>query len=82
MKNIRISPLNIVAATIIGWAVMGLINQSIAMSTAIWSLGLFIVVIVVDQFFRMMLKRLTRVWWVELVFLLLVILCVWLLRYI
>lgn len=82
MKSIRISLLNIVAAAVLIWMGSSLIDKTIASKTAIWTVVLIVLILVVDQFFRMMLGSLKRVWLVETIFLILSVLCVWIVKYI
>lgn len=80
MKNLRVSPLNIATAAIVFWFGAALLNKSVSFSTAVWIAVLIIVVVVVDQFFRMMVGNLTRIWLVETIFIVLVLVVIWLLR--
>lgn len=81
MKGIRISLLNVVAAGILFWLGSGVMSGSMATSTIIYTLILIVVILLVDQFFRMMLGSMRRVWLVETIFVILSILGVWLVRY-
>ena len=82
MRSIRISLLNIVAAAILIWLGSGLLDKTIGWSTGIYALILIVVILVVDQFFRMMLGSLKRIWLVETIFLILSVLGIWIVRYI
>ena len=81
MKNIRISLLNIVAAAILFWLGSAIISGAMATSTIIYTIILIVVILLVDQLFRMMLGSMTRVWLVESIFIILSVLGVWLVRY-
>lgn len=82
MKSVRISLLNVVAAAVLFWLGASLIDETITSSTVIWTLALIVLILVVDQFFRMMLGSLRRVWLVEAIFLILSLLSIWIVRYI
>ena len=82
MKSLRIRLLNIVAAVILLWLGSGILDKSIGGSTIIYTLILVILILVVDQFFRMMLGSLKRIWLVETIFLILSALGVGIVRYI
>lgn len=82
MKSVRISLLNVVAAAILIWLGFGLLENTLGWSTAIYTIVLVVLLLVVDQFFRMMLGSLKRVWLVETIFILLSVLGVWIVRYI
>jgi hypothetical protein len=82
MKSLRISLLNIVAAAILLWLGSGILDKTIGGSTIVYTLILVILILVVDQYFRMMLGSLKRIWLVETIFLILSVLGVWIVRYI
>lgn len=82
MKAVRISLLNIVVAAILIWLGFGVLDETMGWSTAIYTLVLVTLLLLVDQFFRMMLGSLKRVWLVETIFILLSVLGVWIVRYI
>lgn len=82
MKAVRVSLLNIVAAAILIWLGFGVLDKTMGWSTVIYTLVLVALLLVVDQFFRMMLGSLKRVWLVETIFILLSVLGVWIVRYI
>lgn len=82
MKSVRISLLNIVAAALLFWIGSSLIDKTITSKTVLWTVVLIVLILIVDQFFRMMLGSLKRVWLVETIFLVISVLSVWILRYI
>jgi hypothetical protein len=82
MKSVRISLLNIVAAAVLFWLGASFIDKTITLSTAIWTVVLIVLILVIDQLFRIMLKSLSRVWLVEAIFLILSLLSIWIVRYI
>lgn len=69
----KITPLNIVVAILIVWAVSGLMDGAIASSQLIWIGLLVVLVILVDIMFRMMLKTPERLWMIQLLFLVLTV---------
>lgn len=69
----KITPLNIVVAILIVWAVSGLMDGAIASSQLIWIGFLAVLVILVDIMFRMMLKTPKRLWMIQLLFLVLTV---------
>ncbi|MFB5944408.1 hypothetical protein [Albibacterium profundi] len=69
----KITPLNIVVAILIVWAVSGLMDGAIASSQLIWIGLLVVLVILVDIMFRMMLKTPKRLWMIQLLFLVLTV---------
>lgn len=69
----KITPLNIVVAILIVWAVSGLMDGVIASSQLIWVGLLVVLVILVDIMFRMMLKTPKRLWMIQLLFLVLTV---------
>ncbi len=82
MRSLRISLLNIVAAVVLLWLGSGILDKTIGGSTITYTIILVILILVADQFFRMMLGSLKRIWLVETIFLILSVLGVWIVRYI
>lgn len=82
MRSLRISLLNVVAAAVLFWLGSAIIDKTISLGTAIWTVILILLILVVDQFFRMMLRSLSRVWLVEAIFIILSLLSIWIVRYI
>lgn len=69
----KITPLNMVVAILIVWAVSGLMDGAIASSQLIWIGFLAVLVVLVDIMFRMMLKTPKRLWMIQLLFLVLTV---------
>jgi len=67
----KITPLNIVVAMLIVWAVSGLIDGTLLSSQLIWIGVLAVIIVVVDIMFRMMLNTPKRLWLIQLLFLVL-----------
>lgn len=63
----RITPLNLVTALLLAWVGYSLLFEHMAVS--IWLiLGWVIVMLIADQFFRLRLKNLRRIWIAEILF--------------
>lgn len=69
----KITPLNIVVACLIVWAVSALIDGALASAQLIWIGVLAVLIVVVDIMFRMMLPEPRRLWMIQLLFLALTI---------
>lgn len=67
----KITPLNIVVAILIVWAVSALIDGSLLSSQIIWIGVLAVIIVMVDIMFRMMLNTPKRLWLIQLLFLVL-----------
>lgn len=80
MKQLRITPLNIVSALLVTWMLWQIMDEAIGMGIIGWFLLLLLVLVGADQFFRLMLGSLKRVWMAEGVFLLFVVLAIWILN--
>ncbi len=80
MKRLRITPLNIASACLLTWVLWQLIDDNMGMGTVAWFLLLLLVLVVADQFFRVMLHNLKRVWMAEGVFVVFVALAIWILN--
>lgn len=80
MKRLRITPLNIASALLLAGLFWQILDNGVGIGTIGWFLLLLLVMIVADQFFRLMLRSLKRVWIAEGIFLVFVALAVWLLR--
>lgn len=80
MKQLRVTPLNIASALLLTWLLWQFITDKIAISTFGWFCLLLLVLVGADQFFRLMLRSLKRVWVAEGVFLLFVVLTIWVLK--
>ncbi|SFB93527.1 hypothetical protein SAMN05421747_102201 [Parapedobacter composti] len=80
MKQLRITPLNIASALLVTWMLWQIMDEAIGMGIIGWFLLLLLVLVGADQFFRLMLGSLKRVWMAEGVFLLFVVLAIWILN--
>lgn len=80
MKQLRVTPLNIASALLLTWLLWQFITDKIAISTFGWFCLLLLVLVGADQFFRLMLHSLKRVWVAEGVFLVFVVLTIWVLK--
>ncbi|MGK6351821.1 hypothetical protein [Parapedobacter sp. DT-150] len=80
MRQLRITPLNIAAALLVTWLLWQVIADKIGVGTIGWFLLLLLVLVAADQFFRLLLRKLKRIWMAEGVFLVLVVVLVWVIR--
>jgi len=80
MKKLRITPLNIASAVLMTWALVKWFADGTGRSTIGWFLLLLLVLVVADQFFRLLLRSLTRIWIAEAIFVVFVMLAIWVLR--
>ena len=80
MKWLRVTPLNIASALLLARLLWQIIDGDIGMGTIGWIFLLLLILVVADQFFRLMLRSLKRVWIAEGVFLVFVAVAVWLVR--
>ena len=80
MKRLRVTPLNIASALLLAGLLWQIIGSQIGMATIGWIFLLLLILVVADQFFRLMLRSLKRVWIAEGVFLVFVVLTVWVLK--
>ena len=80
MKRLRVTPLNIASALVLAGLLWQIIGNAAGMGTIGWFFLLLLVMVIADQFFRLMLRNLKRVWIAEGIFLVFVVLAVWLLK--
>ncbi len=80
MKKLRITPLNITSALLLTWLLWQIIIDRISVGTIGWIFLLLLVLVVADQFFRLMLRNLRRVWIAEGIFVVFVMLAIWILK--
>lgn len=80
MRQLRITPLNIAAALLVTWLLWQVIADEIGVGAIGWFLLLLLVLVAADQFFRLLLRKLKRVWMAEGVFLVLVVVLIWVIR--
>ncbi len=80
MKRLRVTPLNIASALILAGLLWQIMDNTIGMGAIGWFFLLLLVMVIADQFFRLMLRNLKRVWIAEGVFLVFVAVALWLLR--
>ena len=76
----RVTPLNIASALVLAGLLWQVMDNTVEMGTIGWFLLLLLLLVVADQFFRLMLRSLKRVWIAEGIFLVFVVLGLWLLR--
>lgn len=80
MKQLRITPLNIVSALVMTWLFWRIIADEMKIGSIGWFLLLLLILVVADQFFRLMLRSLKRVWLTEGIFVIFVVLAIWVLK--
>ncbi|MEH6308203.1 hypothetical protein RYH73_21275 [Olivibacter sp. CPCC 100613] len=78
MKNLRLTPLNIVCAVFSVWVLWSVSIHQLTWKRAALALLLIIILIIADQFFRLFFQRIRRVWFVEIGFVAVTILLIWL----
>ncbi len=80
MRQLRITPLNIASASLLTWLLWQILDDEVGIGTIGWFLLLLLVLIAADQFFRLMLRTLKRVWIAEGIFVVFVVLVIWILK--
>ncbi|MFC3198363.1 hypothetical protein ACFOET_12135 [Parapedobacter deserti] len=80
MKLPRITPLNIASALLMTRLLWQILSGTIGIGTISWFLLLLLILVVADQFFRLLLRNLKRVWIAEGIFVVLVTLAMWILN--
>ena len=80
MRRLRVTPLNITSALVLAALLWQVMDNAVAMATIGWFFLLLLAMVVADQFFRLMLGNLKRVWIAEGVFLVFVALAIWVLK--
>jgi hypothetical protein len=80
MKKLRITPLNIASALLMTWLLWQVIASKVGISTVGWIFLLLLVLVITDQFFRLLLRSLKRVWIAEGIFVVFVALAIWILN--
>lgn len=75
----RITPINVVLAALLTWVVWQIIDDKLLLSRILWLLLLFIVLVVADQIFRVLIKNISKIWLIEGVFIVLVVAVLWIL---
>ncbi|GEM_PF-143569 len=80
MRRLRVTPLNIASALLLAGLLWQLMSDQIGMGGIGWFFLLLLVLVLSDQFFRLMLRNLKRVWIAEGVFLVFVVLAIWVLK--
>jgi hypothetical protein len=72
MKSLRITPINLLTAALISWWIWDGMDGMLA-GSKVWVLGLLLLFLVIaDQYFRVFIKTIERVWLIQIVFLVLV----------
>ena len=80
MRKLRITPLNIASALLLTWLLWQVVGGELSGTTITWIFVLLLVLVVADQFFRLLLRSLKRVWIAEGIFVVFVVLAIWILK--
>ncbi len=80
MSKFRITPLNFVSAGLLTWLLWRILADDYTLGWVGLMLLLVVAVVIADQFFRIMLKTLGRVWLIEGFFVILVCIVLWIIR--
>lgn len=80
MRKLRITPLNIGSALLLTWLLWQVVDGALSGTTITWIFVLLLVLVVADQFFRLLLRSLKRVWIAEGIFVVFVVLAIWILK--
>lgn len=80
MRRLRVTPLNIASALLLAGLLWRVVDDQIGWGTIGWFFLLLLILVIADQFFRLMLRNLKRVWIAEAVFLVFVVLVIWVLK--
>lgn len=78
MRSIRFTPLNLVVAGLLVYLALEWMDGNLRLWPALGLLVLMLVLVLTDQFFRVLLKKLSRVWLIEGVFVVLALIAIWL----
>lgn len=78
MRSVRFTPLNIVVAGLLAYMGLQVLEQALGLWEILGLVLLIVVLVISDQFFRVMLKKLSRVWLIEGVFVVLAFIAIWL----
>jgi len=79
-KNMRITPLNIASALLLTAMLWQLLTDENRFAGIGWFLLLLLVLVVADQFFRLLLRGMRRIWIAEAGFIILVVVVIWIIR--
>lgn len=80
MKNLRITPLNMVMAGLFTWLLWQINDGNFIWEETGWILLLFIILVAADQLFRVLIRDLRKIWLIEGGFMLLVAAVLWIVR--
>ena len=80
MKTIKVTPLILVAALIMSWIALQMVEGQWVGSRIGLLVLLLVSVWVADQVFRIFLKSMKQIWLIESLFVLLVALIIWIIR--
>ncbi len=81
MKKLRITPLNLAMAGLLTWLLWQIWYEDFAWSKGFYVVLLLVILVSADQYFRVFFKNIQKVWLIEIVFLVLVFLVAWVLKW-
>lgn len=82
MKRLRITPLNIVSSALITWLVWQLLRSQITFFyQGLLLLFLFVILVVADQYFRISVRSLKRIWLIQGLFIIIVLVAIWMIAF-
>lgn len=79
LRSIRFTPLNLAVAGLLVYLGLKWMDGNLGVWLALGLFVLMLILIFTDQFFRVLLKKLSRVWLIEGVFVVLAVIAIWLL---
>jgi len=80
MRKLRITPLNIASALLLTGLLWQVVDGALSGAAITWIFVLLLILVVADQFFRLLLHSLKRIWIAEGIFVVFVVLAIWILN--
>lgn len=80
MKQVRITPISLVMAGLLTWLLWEFWEDSYRWGQILYILLLLIILVAADQVVRVLVRDIRRIWIIELVFLVSVVLVAWIVR--
>lgn len=80
MKHVRITPISLVLAGLLTWVLWEFWEGGYRWGEMLYVLLLFIILVGADQVARVIVRDMRRVWVIELVFLVAVVLVAWIVK--
>ncbi len=80
MSRLRITPLNIASGVMLTWIVIQLWEGSLVWwYQGVLMIALFLILLIADQYFRVTIRKMSRIWIIEGLFLAIVVVSMWIL---